>query len=105
MVVGKLLITVGIVLLLHAGYYSVQYEEYVRVLEISDAQLPPFAVIVELVLSFVLSLMGVLLVAGDLQHIRSNDALHTRSLPSVTSVPDFHVFNHRGKALHKRVAA
>lgn len=28
-----------------------------------------------------------------------------RSLANVISSPDFHVFNHRGKALHKRIVS
>ncbi|ETI54961.1 hypothetical protein F441_02288 [Phytophthora nicotianae CJ01A1] len=100
---GKLLIAVGTLLLVHAGYYSVQYESYVKLTETADAQMPPFEVVVELVAAFLVSLVGVLLTSGEILPIRSNDALHSRSLATVISSPDFHVFNHRGKALHKRV--
>ncbi|GAB9465963.1 hypothetical protein Gpo141_00003349 [Globisporangium polare] len=102
---GKLLIAVGSLLLLHAGYYSVQYAEYVKLTEVTDAKMPPFEVVVELVLSFVISLVGVLITAGEVLPIRSNQALHARSLSTVISSPEFHVFNHRGKALHKRIVS
>ncbi|TMW68940.1 hypothetical protein Poli38472_001096 [Pythium oligandrum] len=102
---GRLLIAFGVLALVHAGYYSIKYEEYVRLLEVSDAKLPPVAVIIELVVAFVLSLVGVLIVAGEVQPIRTNDSLHSRSLPAILSVPDFHVFSHRGKALHKRIVS
>ncbi|EGZ12906.1 hypothetical protein PHYSODRAFT_302736 [Phytophthora sojae] len=100
---GKLLIAVGALLLVHAGYYSVQYESYVKLAETADAQMPPFEVVVELVASFLISLVGVLLTSGEIMPIRSNDAMHSRSLATVVSSPDFYVFNHRGKALHKRI--
>ncbi|DBA04367.1 TPA: hypothetical protein N0F65_002129 [Lagenidium giganteum] len=101
--IGKLFVALGAILLLHAGYYAVQYAEYVRLAEVSDAQVPPVAVMIELVLSFVFCLIGVLIVSGEMVPIRSSEALHSRSLPNVVSSPEFHVFNHRGKALHKRL--
>lgn len=100
---GKLLIVVGALLLVHAGYYSVQYESYVKLTETADAQMPPIEVVAELVAAFMISLVGVLLTCGEILPIRSNDAMQSRSLASVISSPDFHVFNHRGQALHKRV--
>ncbi|ETK94791.1 hypothetical protein, variant [Phytophthora nicotianae] len=75
---GKLLIAVGTLLLVHAGYYSVQYESYVKLTETADAQMPPFEVVVELVAAFLVSLVGVLLTSGEILPIRSNDALHSR---------------------------
>ncbi|TYZ60159.1 hypothetical protein PybrP1_000519 [[Pythium] brassicae (nom. inval.)] len=102
---GKLFIAIGSLLLLHAGYYSVKYAEYVKLAEVTDAKLPPTEVVLELVLAFAISLAGVLVTAGELLPIRSNKRLHGRSLATVISSPDFHVFNHRGKALHKRIAA
>ncbi|CAI5742714.1 unnamed protein product [Peronospora destructor] len=101
--IGKLLIAMGTLLLMHASYYSVQYENYAKSTETLDAQMPPFEVVVELVVSFLISLVGVLLTSGEMLPIRSNDALHSRSLATVISSPYFHVFNHRGEALHKRV--
>ncbi|KAF1333347.1 Membrane protein, partial [Globisporangium splendens] len=112
---GKLLIALGSLLLLHAGYYSVKLltyllllfvdAEYVKLTEVTDAKMPPFEVVVELLLSFVLSLIGVLITSGEVLPIRSSGALHARSLPDVISSPEFHVFNHRAKALHKRIAS
>ncbi|CAI5726874.1 unnamed protein product [Peronospora farinosa] len=102
-IIGKLLIAMGTLLLVHASYYSVQYEIYAKSTETLDAPMPPFEVVVELVVSFLISLVGVLLTSGEMLPIRSNDALHSRSLATVISSPDFHVFNHRGKTLHKRV--
>ncbi|ETK94790.1 hypothetical protein L915_02216 [Phytophthora nicotianae] len=103
---GKLLIAVGTLLLVHAGYYSVQCtllrflfptlsscisyrrfdavnsiqpdESYVKLTETADAQMPPFEVVVELVAAFLVSLVGVLLTSGEILPIRSNDALHSR---------------------------
>ncbi|CEG44442.1 Predicted membrane protein [Plasmopara halstedii] len=100
---GKLLIAAGTLLLIHAGYYSVQYESYVKLTETADAQMPPTEVVVELVVAFFISLVGVLLTCGEILPIRSNDAMHSRSLATVISNPDFHVFNHRGHSLHQRV--
>lgn len=83
----------------------------------------------ELVLSFLISLVGVLLTSGEFLPIRSSETLYSRyeridawlvtrvlvsnsrhspllrSLASVISSPDFHVFNHRGKALHSRISS
>uniref|UniRef100_M4C506 Uncharacterized protein n=1 Tax=Hyaloperonospora arabidopsidis (strain Emoy2) TaxID=559515 RepID=M4C506_HYAAE len=97
--VGKLLIALGALLLVHAGYYSVQYENYAKLTETLDARLPPVEVLIELAVAFGLSLVGVLLTSGEMVPIRSNDALHYRSLATVVSCPEFHVFNHRGKSL------
>ncbi|KAF1789016.1 Magnesium transporter [Phytophthora cactorum] len=74
---GKLLIAVGTLLLVHAGYYSVQYESYVKLTETADAQMPPSRWY-GAVAAFLISLVGVLLTCGEILPIRSNDALHSR---------------------------
>ncbi|KAI9918080.1 hypothetical protein PsorP6_013285 [Peronosclerospora sorghi] len=89
LLIGKLLIAVGTLLLVHAGYYSVQYESYVKLTETSDAPMPPIEVqfflfvdekqvVLELGISFLISLTGVLLTSGEMVPIRSNEAMHSR---------------------------
>ncbi|KAF0752326.1 hypothetical protein AaE_006079 [Aphanomyces astaci] len=133
---GKLLIAAGSLLLVHAGYYTLQCksmplsicaavdvrephlsslpsdEEYVKLAEVPDASLPPLAVRathatqspakVELTISFLFFLVGVLLTAGDFAPIRSTQFFNTKSFDWIASNPEFAVFNHRGKYLPKK---
>ncbi|ETV73552.1 hypothetical protein H257_11679 [Aphanomyces astaci] len=99
---GKLLIAAGSLLLVHAGYYTLQYEEYVKLAEVPDASLPPLAAKVELTISFLFFLVGVLLTAGDFAPIRSTQFFNTKSFDWIASNPEFAVFNHRGKYLPKK---
>ncbi|KAF0692809.1 Aste57867_16150 [Aphanomyces stellatus] len=100
--IGNLLVIAGTLLLVHAGYYTLQYEEYVKLAEVTDATLPPLAAKVELAVSFVFYLIGVLLLAGDFAPIRSTQFFNNKSYDWVASNPEFAVFNHRGKYLPKK---
>ncbi|CAK4645070.1 unnamed protein product [Aphanomyces euteiches] len=99
---GNLLIAAGTLLLVHAAYYTLQYEEYVKLAEVTDASLPPLAAKLELTISFVFYLAGVLLLAGDFAPIRSTQFFNNKSFDWVMSNPEFAVFNHRGKYLPKK---
>ncbi|KDO21732.1 hypothetical protein SPRG_13148 [Saprolegnia parasitica CBS 223.65] len=101
---GKLLVVLGSILLVHAGYYTVQYESYVKLAEVTDAAIPPFAAKVELAVSFALFLAGVLAMAGDFVPIRSTEFYNNKSFDWVVSNPEFVTFNHRGKRLPKKTA-
>ncbi|OQR84196.1 hypothetical protein ACHHYP_13733 [Achlya hypogyna] len=99
---GKLLVAIGSLLLVHAGYYTVQYESYVKLAEVTDAAIPPLAAKIELAVSFAFFLAGVLSMAGDFLPIRSTAFFNDKSFDWVVSNPEFAVFNHRGKYLPKK---
>ncbi|OQS05732.1 hypothetical protein THRCLA_20544 [Thraustotheca clavata] len=101
---AKLLVAIGAVLLVHAGYYTVQYEAYVKLAEVSDASIPPLAAKLELAASFLFFLVGVASLAGDFVPIRSTEFFNNKSFDWVVSNPEFAVFNHRGKYLQKKKA-
>ncbi|CCI41960.1 unnamed protein product [Albugo candida] len=99
------MISLGVLLVFHAGYYSVQYQEYRRLAELTESTTPPLSVILELLVAFLLCLGGVLLVSGEFLAIRASDVVHGRSFISTLSSPDFFVYNHRGQALQKWIAS
>nr|CCA19218.1 conserved hypothetical protein [Albugo laibachii Nc14] len=103
--VGKAMITLGVLLLFHAGYYTIQYQGYRRLAELSESPTPPVSVILEVLVAYLLCLSGVLLVSGEVLAIRACDSIHGRSFISTLSSPDFFVYNHRAAALRKYIAS
>lgn len=103
-VLGKTLATIGVFCILHAGYYSIQYEEYVRLSEVKDVTIPPIEAKIEMCIGYLVTLCGVLCMSGTLKPIRATDTMSSKMYDAVNSRPEFYHFNHRGKALYRRVA-
>lgn len=60
--------------------------------------LPP-DIQVQAILSLILTMYGVMYIAGDFKEIRANFQLTNQSWDTVGNRPSFYVFSHRGKAL------
>ncbi|KAK1389534.1 Membrane magnesium transporter [Heracleum sosnowskyi] len=92
---GFIVGVLGVLLLSHAAYSTIQYRALLKITE-DEFSGPPIHVIVELILGLVLCLWAGLTVPGKfLSILPDSDENRVVSLPSNM---DFMIFNHRGRA-------
>ncbi|KAI9153337.1 hypothetical protein LWI28_009785 [Acer negundo] len=85
---------VGVVILSHAAYSTIQYRSLLKIME-EEFSGPPMNVVVELLLGLVLCMWAALTVPGNFLSIKlDTDENRMVSLPGNL---DFMIFNHRGK--------
>lgn len=96
--IGRALVTFGIISLIHAGYSAVQYKTYLKLTEEEFVNLP-VDVIVQVMFSLILSVFGIVKVAGELRDIHAAAELAHRSWETFGNRPSFYNFNHRGKIM------
>ncbi|KAK7066362.1 Membrane magnesium transporter 1 [Halocaridina rubra] len=100
----KLIFIFGILSLFHAGYSAAQHRTYMRVTEQEFISLPT-DIVVQGLLSLVLTMYGILHIAGDFKEIRANVQLQNKSWENVGNRPMFYTFAHRGRALSPNYVA
>ncbi|XP_050527610.1 ER membrane protein complex subunit 5 [Daktulosphaira vitifoliae] len=88
----------GILSLLHAAYSAAQHRAYLRITEQEFDGLP-IDIFVQGVISFFVSMFGVLNLAGDFKEVRAIEELESKTWETLHNVPSFYIFNHRGKSL------
>ncbi|KAM7521933.1 hypothetical protein LguiA_011835 [Lonicera macranthoides] len=85
----------GVLILSHAAYSTVQYRTLLKITE-DEFTGPPFNVVAELLLGLIFCMWAALTVPGKfLSILPYSDENRVVSLPSNL---DFMIFNHRGKA-------
>ncbi|KAK2996666.1 hypothetical protein RJ639_026514 [Escallonia herrerae] len=95
MAVGFAVGVLGVLILSHAAYSTIQYRTLLKITE-EEFSGPPINVVFELLLGLVLCMWAALAVPGKFQSIQlDSDENRVVSLPSNL---DFMIFNHRGKA-------
>ncbi|KAJ0087815.1 hypothetical protein Patl1_32157 [Pistacia atlantica] len=93
--VGFLVGVLGVVILAHAAYSTVQYRGLLKIME-EEFSGPPFNVVIELLLGLLLCTWAALTVPGKFLSIHpDSDDNRMVSLPGNL---EFMIFNHRGKA-------
>ncbi|KAL5709987.1 hypothetical protein ACHQM5_020604 [Ranunculus cassubicifolius] len=86
---------IGVLILAHAAYSTIQYRGYLKILE-EEFSGPPLNVVGELILGFVFCMWAALTVPGKFLSIHPHsDENRMVSLPDNV---DFMMFNHRGRA-------
>ncbi|XP_042519412.1 membrane magnesium transporter [Macadamia integrifolia] len=92
--IGFLIGMIGLAILGHAAYSTIQYRGLLKILE-EEFSGPPMNVVVELLLGLVFCMFAALSVPGEfLSILPDSDENRIVSLPDNL---DFMVFNHRGK--------
>ncbi|KAM7265343.1 hypothetical protein ACFE04_003026 [Oxalis oulophora] len=92
--VGFIVGLLGIVILGHAAYSTIQYRGLLKIME-EEFSGPPFTVVIELILGLVLCMWAALTVPGNFLSIHPHsDENRVVALPANL---DFMIFNHRGK--------
>jgi len=97
---SKLLIIIGILSLIHCGYSAAQYRSYLRLIE-KDFESLPFDLIVQALLSLLVSLCGIIQTSSDFKEIRALNELQGRSIETIENRPSFYLFDHRGRLLNQ----
>jgi len=93
-----IMFTCGILSLLHTAYSATQHRSFVRLTEQEFTTLP-IDVLVQGVLSLILTMYAVLFIAGDFKEIRANIDLQHKTWDTVGHRPSFMVFSHRGRCV------
>ena len=92
----------GLLILLHAGFSAAHFQQFIKTADAGGDSAPLDATI-EALVGFFLCVVGVLSSAGAFLPIKGA-AGGGKSLDSVESTRGFNVFEHRGKALRRRLA-
>eukprot|EP00112_Aurelia_sp_Birch-Aquarium-sp1_P012268 Seg258.3 transcript_id=Seg258.3/GoldUCD/mRNA.D3Y31 product="Membrane magnesium transporter 1-B" protein_id=Seg258.3/GoldUCD/D3Y31 len=95
---SKSLVSFGILSLIHAGYSAVQFKTYLKLTEEEFVTLP-VDIIVQVMFSLLISIFGIVRVAGELKDIHSAAELAHRSWETFGNRPSFYSFNHRGRIM------
>ncbi|XP_053675327.1 ER membrane protein complex subunit 5 [Anopheles nili] len=95
---NKIQIVLGFLFLLHAAYSAAQHRAYLRITEQEFSELP-IDIIFQAIASLIFIIYNILQVVGDFKEIRAAVDLQAKSWETLSNIPSFYTFNHRGKAL------
>ncbi|CAM9295826.1 unnamed protein product [Laminaria digitata] len=99
---GTIISGVGLLTLLHAGFSAAHFQQFNKPTDAGGDHAPLDAAI-EALVGFFVCVVGVLTSAGAFLPIKGA-AGGGKSLDSAESTRSFNVFDHRGKALRRRLA-
>jgi len=94
----KICFIIGLLSMFHAGYSATQHRTMMRETEQEYTDLPT-DIQIQGMLSLILTMYGVMYIAGDFKEIRANFQLTNQSWDTVGNRPSFYIFSHRGRAL------
>ncbi|KAJ4704937.1 membrane magnesium transporter [Melia azedarach] len=98
--VGFVVGVLGVVILAHAAYSTVQYRGLLKIME-EEFSNPPMNVVVELLLGLVLCMWAALTVPGKFMSIHPDS--EDNRMVSLPGNLEFMIFNHRGKVFPSEV--
>ena len=98
----KATVGAGLLIVAHAALSLVQYKHALKKIGNSELQALPTDICVEVVVGFLLTLVGVLKVAGDFRPAKAELAATKVDFDLNQSRPSFSVFNHRGRRIAER---
>ena len=90
--------TIGVLSLIHAGYSTIQYRTYLKLIEEDFANVP-VDIMMQVLLSVGIAVFGIVRVAGELKDIHAAAELAGKSWESLDNRPSFYHFNHRGRRI------
>ncbi|KAF2355105.1 Magnesium transporter, partial [Trinorchestia longiramus] len=96
--VYKVLFVLGLIALIHGGYSAAQYRRFIRITEQEYSSLP-MDVFVQWLVSLILTMYGVVHIAGEFREIRANIQLENKTWETAGNRPSFYIFSHRGRNL------
>lgn len=96
---AKSLVILGLLSLAHAAFSAAQHRSYLRLVEQDFQGFLPVDILLQTVLSLVITMVGVVNSAGSLKEIRALDDSKYNSIETIVNRPSFYIFNHRGRLL------
>jgi len=87
---------VGLAGLLHAAYSAAEWRSHARVVE-ADQDLLPLDIVMQAVVFLLVTMLGVLHIAGDFKEIRATVELEQQSWDNLRNRPSFYTWGHRGR--------
>lgn len=97
--IGRGSVVVGMLMILHAGMGSAHHRANLRLSEQPYDGLP-VDITTQCVIGFVIACFGISKVAGEFKDISATNDLNRKTLDSITNVPSFYHFAHRGRSIH-----
>lgn len=97
-IIYRNLTILGLLLLCHTAYSAAKHRSYLR-LKGQENGVLPLDIILQGIVSLVISMIGVVNIAGDFKEISATKSLERKSWETLRNVPSFYVFNHRGRSL------
>merc|ERR1712115_191637 len=85
----------GLVGLLHAAYSAAEWRGHARLSE--GEPILPFDIVLQAVIFLVVTMIGVIHIAGDFKEIRATVELEQQSWDNLRNRPSFYTWGHRGK--------
>ncbi|KAG8198407.1 hypothetical protein JTE90_021648 [Oedothorax gibbosus] len=95
---AQICVVFGLFSLIHAAYSAAQHRAYLRLIEQTFDYLPE-DIIVQALVSLLLTLWAVTVVAGEFKEIRATTELENKSFEVIGNRPSFYTFSHRGKVM------
>ncbi|KAJ7976928.1 membrane magnesium transporter [Quillaja saponaria] len=92
--IGVVVGVLGVLILFHAAYSTIQYRGLLKIME-EEFSGPPMNVVLELLLGLVLSMWAGLTVPGNFLSIHPDS--EENRIVSLPANLDFMIFNHRGR--------
>lgn len=100
--VGHVMVAIGLVAILHAGYSAVQCRTYYKLLEEDFTGLPS-DIVWQCIIGLILGCLGAVKVAGEFKEIKAAAEMANKSWESMGNRPSFYTFTHRGKAMFSNI--
>nr|XP_002164817.1 ER membrane protein complex subunit 5-like [Hydra vulgaris] len=97
-VLGRCLVTVGIISLIHCGYSAIQYRTYLKLIE-EEFTSVPIDITLQVLVSVLISIFGIIRIAGELKDIHAAAELASKSWETLGNRASFFTFTHRGQQL------
>mmetsp|Transcript_129503 Transcript_129503/g.192783 ORF Transcript_129503/g.192783 Transcript_129503/m.192783 type:complete len:124 (+) Transcript_129503:135-506(+) len=88
----------GVAILCHAGYSTIQYRKYLRMVG-EEFVTSPGDIYLEVLAGMILAFFGVLSMAEDFEPIRMAETFHKKTFDDTNFRQEFMGFNHRGRVL------
>ncbi|KAG0206605.1 Membrane magnesium transporter 1 [Mortierella sp. GBA30] len=100
---GRIVCLIAFLLLFHSGYSTFEHLSYLKAVDGHESGLP-LDIVIELLTSVAFFGLGIVLVAEDFKEILMETEMAKQSIESLDARPSFYSFNHRGRAVFRKVA-
>mmetsp|Transcript_61882 Transcript_61882/g.152382 ORF Transcript_61882/g.152382 Transcript_61882/m.152382 type:complete len:118 (+) Transcript_61882:58-411(+) len=96
----RAILALGVAFLCHAGYSTIQYHKFLRLIG-EDYKGSPADILLECLLGFLLCAFAVLNLADDFLPVKMAHTFRDKTLDDYSFRPDYTTFNHRGRVVGK----
>ena len=96
---SRSLVILGLLSLMHAAFSAAQHRSFLRLVDQSFTGLLPLDIVLQTLLSLLVTMIGVVGRKSDFKEIRALDDSKYKSMETVSNRQSFYIFNHRGRLL------